>query len=141
MGEVYKFNDAIAATNSFTRRWRNEKFPNPSYRRQIEIQTFDGRKEEIRHHVSEIQRAMKPLQDLKVKPRGLKSTLKSATSTLDRMILLGKETESIFQTVRGMKLIFRLQPDKALILMTEGDSICDEWDEIDKNLQRFRGRI
>jgi hypothetical protein len=135
------FNAAINAIKTYTKKWENTKFPDPSYRRQIELQTFDGRKMEIRHHVEEIQRTIKPLQDLKIKPRGLPSTLKTASTTIDRMIELGNQTEIIFQTVRGMKQIFRLQPNRALVLMNEGDSICVQWKTIDKKLQKFRGRI
>lgn len=131
-----KLLDLIYSLDLFIKKWRNSCVFKVSYRRDIEMQSMWENRGKIREHSRDIRNTIKPLRSLQSPNH--KVILDSLESILNRMVDLGLEVESTFETTKTIKRDLESEPNKINRLISEEYNICRDLTNIVSQLEKLR---
>jgi hypothetical protein len=106
------------------------------YKRAIEMKTMWKNRQKIREHSKNIRNKIKPLRSLQT--QSLKEVLECLESIIDKMVDLGLEVESTFETTKTIKIDLESEPNKINRLILDGDNICRDLTNIVSQLEKLR---
>ena len=126
--------DLLKEIEFFIQKWRKSTFLKVCYRREIEMKSMWQNRGKIREHSREIRQRIRPLRRL----QGSKPTLDSLENIINRMVDLGLEVESTFETTKTINEALQTEPNRINRLMYEGDRICEDLTNIVSQLEKLR---
>jgi hypothetical protein len=131
-----KLDELILEIELFIRKWRTSTFLKTCYRRDIELKGMWGNRGKIREHSRQISKKIRPLQNLHI--GGIDTTISLLSSITDKMVDLGLEVETTFQSAKKIAEISKSEPNKIKHLISDGDKICHDLNDIISRLEKSR---
>lgn len=132
-----KLDDMLIELRRFARDWNRRSPWKTGYRRLIESRQIWLYLDRVSEQAQRIQRKIKPLQSIAINA----STLSNLSNVADRMVDLGLEIETTFQTIKLEKESLKADPNKIQKLILDGDKIFADLKPIISELEKLRKKL